>query len=159
MRTLTQTHTFAIGIETWLLEMGLLRAHTCIFTHTHMYIYTHTYIHTYTHIAVGPDTWLLEMGLRRAQGTDGGLSASRYAYVGEYACMYVCRYAYMFVVCIHEYRACNFEICVCGYRYVCMNAECMYTCLCSIYTCMYAYIHVCVRFYTCRFTLLDRVRT
>jgi nicotinate phosphoribosyltransferase len=35
-------------------------------------------------LAVGPDKRLLEFGLRRAPGVDGGISASRYAYLGGF---------------------------------------------------------------------------
>ena len=35
-------------------------------------------------MAAGKNITLLEFGLRRAQGPDGGLSASKYSYVGKY---------------------------------------------------------------------------
>lgn len=36
-------------------------------------------------MVAGKNITLLEFGLRRAQGPDGGLSASKYSYVGKYS--------------------------------------------------------------------------
>lgn len=35
-------------------------------------------------MVAGKNIKLLEFGLRRAQGPDGGLSASKYSYIGKY---------------------------------------------------------------------------
>jgi len=44
-------------------------------------------------IASGPNIQLLEFGLRRAQGPDGGLSASKYSYMGKFCSVPVSSYS------------------------------------------------------------------
>lgn len=53
-------------------------------------------------MVAGKNVSLLEFGLRRAQGPDGGLSASKYAYVGKYKLLLV--YFSFILKCIYVGR-------------------------------------------------------
>lgn len=44
-------------------------------------------------MVAGKNITLLEFGLRRAQGPDGGMSASKYSYVGKYSTYTCCRFS------------------------------------------------------------------
>ena len=86
--TLLTLVNFARYVTSTLLSSGekkLVKKKVCYFhCHFHFLSLITTNAARYR-IAAGPrKVQLLEFGLRRAQGPDGGLSASKYAYVGKY---------------------------------------------------------------------------
>lgn len=64
-------------------------------------------------MVAGKHIKLLEFGLRRAQGPDGGLSASKYSYIGEYLFNVICVFfllVYLLLFITYAVRLCAFFV-------------------------------------------------